>query len=213
MAKLGNCAICGRYGRLGRQWCLAHYQRWRQHGDPMKGGGVEIAEWKLRPLVLKDDHALVPLSQGLVAVIDLRDAEEIGRRNWHAVEDGRTFYALDGAKNKLHNVILGHKDGHIVDHEDGDGLNNRRSNLRFATASQNQFNKRLNRNNTSGFKGVSYAAHAPGEKKWRAKITVERKYISLGYYLTPELAAAAYDKAAQRLFGEFACANARLAGG
>jgi hypothetical protein len=167
----------------------------------------------VRALIIKEDYALVPLSQGLYATIDLEDIDLVGQRNWHAVEDNRTFYALDGSKNALHNVIAGKKDGHIVDHEDGDGLNNRRSNLRFATASQNQFNKRINRNNTSGFKGVRYAGWARGESKWRATIFTDGRHKSLGYYPTPELAAAAYDAAAQAHFGEFARLNSQMAGG
>lgn len=208
MARLCTIEGCG-FPHYGLGFCNRHRLRLVRYGDPLGSAPKPI----VRALIIKDDYALVPLTQGMFATIDLIDVERVGQLNWHAVADNRTFYALSGEKVGLHNFIAGHKDGHIVDHEDGDGLNNRRSNLRHATHAQNQFNKCINKNNTSGFKGVSYAAHAPGVKKWRAAITCNRQYISLGYHLTPELAAAAYDGAAERLFGEFARKNLKVVGG
>lgn len=212
MATFGKCSACQRQGRLARGWCLTHYARWRRYGDPHRGG--EIAVYQVRPLVLKSDHALIPLSQGLFASIDLEDIDRIGTCNWHAVRDNCTFYAFSGNKVGLHNVIMSNNDGtQIVDHKDGDGLNNRRSNLRFATKSQNQFNKRINKNNSSGYKGVRFASWAGGENKWRASIFTDGKHKSLGYFLTPEMAAAAYDEAAIEIFGKFARLNSEMVGG
>ncbi|MDT4872900.1 AP2 domain protein [compost metagenome] len=101
-------------------------------------------------------------------------------------------------------LVLGREKGGGVDHRDGNKLDNRRGNLRQATQGQNAKNTRLARNNTSGFKGVSRTA----EGRWRARITVDRKEIRLGVFGTPEEAAAAYDKAAKQMHGEFASPNA-----
>lgn len=89
--------------------------------------------------------------------------------------------------------------GHL-DHIDGDPSNNRISNLRIASASQNAANKRRSRNNTSGFKGV----HLDGSGRWRAAIKVDGKRTYLGSYDSPEDAHRAYVEAAERLFGEYA---------
>jgi len=91
-----------------------------------------------------------------------------------------------------------------VDHIDRDPLNNRRENLRLATAGENMRNLLKHTDNTSGFKGVSFRTD---RGKWLAKIAVNRKQIHLGYFDTPEAAATAYDTAALVLHGTFACVN------
>ena len=94
--------------------------------------------------------------------------------------------------------------GEQVDHIDHDPLNNRRENLRLATNSENQHNQPKYANNTSGYKGVSFRED---RQKWLAQVAVNGKRIHLGYFDTPEAAAAAYDTAAQTLHGTFACVN------
>ena len=88
-----------------------------------------------------------------------------------------------------------------VDHANGDKADNRISNLRLAEKSQNRANTALQRNNTSGFKGVCF--HKP-IGKFYASIQIEKKYKFLGYFDTPEKAHAAYYEAAEKYFGEFA---------
>jgi hypothetical protein len=88
-----------------------------------------------------------------------------------------------------------------IDHRDGDSTNNRWSNLRRATQSQNNANRRRPRQNTSGFKGV-YLCRTSG--KWCARVRRNGRAISLGYYSTPQAAHAAYVAAARKLYGEFA---------
>ena len=87
-----------------------------------------------------------------------------------------------------------------VDHIDGDGLNNRRGNLRLATAGQNQHNKGLQRNNTSGFKGVRWRSD---KGKWVARIDKDGKRRHLGYFDTVEGAHSAYVAASMAIHGEF----------
>jgi len=89
----------------------------------------------------------------------------------------------------------------LIDHCDGDPLNNRLANLREASDSQNQGNRRLNKNSTSGFKGV-YFDKSSG--RWAANILKDRQKFWLGCHDTPEQAHAAYCEAAQRIHGEFA---------
>lgn len=91
--------------------------------------------------------------------------------------------------------------GMEIDHIDGDGLNNRWSNLRLCNKSQNQANSRLRRTNTSGFKGVCWHGQ---HKRWMARIHHKGRQIHLGLYDTPEAAHEAYCSRARVLFGEFA---------
>lgn len=91
-------------------------------------------------------------------------------------------------------------DGFDIDHIDGDGRNNRITNLRLATRSQNGANRRLQVNNASGMKGVSFYRKT---KKWKAQISVRGHVKSIGYFKTIEEAAAAYRAAASEHFGEF----------
>lgn len=91
-----------------------------------------------------------------------------------------------------------------IDHIDGNGLNNNPANLRLATKSENQHNRGANKNNTSGFKGVSQDKQT---KRWTAKIRLHGKRRHLGYHSTPEEAHAAYVRAAEELHGEFARAS------
>jgi len=91
-----------------------------------------------------------------------------------------------------------------IDHRDGDPINNRWSNLRRASFSQNGANRRRARNNTSGFKGVSLCCETG---KWRAVICRQRQSVSLGRFPTRRAAHAAYIAAARKLFGEFARAK------
>jgi HNH endonuclease len=86
-----------------------------------------------------------------------------------------------------------------LDHEDGDGTNNRISNLRKCTMTQNKANSKTYKNNTTGHKGVFKVWD-----KWRVTIQKDRKRIQVGYFNSLEAAIAAYWEASQRLFGEFA---------
>ena len=105
----------------------------------------------------------------------------------------------------MHREILGITDPKInVDHLDGDGLNNQRSNLRVCTDSQNGANRGKQKNNKSGYKGVHWNKKT---KKWAAQIQYHKKVLNLGYYSDIIEAAKAYDKKALELFGEFARLN------
>jgi hypothetical protein len=100
-------------------------------------------------------------------------------------------------------IFLMHK-GYLpktVDHINGDKLDNRIENLRAATVGQNQHNRKTNANNTSGYKGVSWSK---AQKKWAARITLERKNIHLGYFANVEEAAEVVRKAREELHGDFA---------
>jgi hypothetical protein len=161
-------------------------------------------------------YGLIPLSQGLIATVDVGDFLALSEHKWSARrrDDGKDkFYAVRGvgsARKPGHKIIRMHRwlmdagDGVEVDHVNGDGLDNRRGNLRFATSSQQKHNRPRSKNNASGFKGVSFDRQ---RKSWKAAIMVEHRYHFLGRFKTAEEAARAYDAAATRLHGEFAHLN------
>lgn len=152
------------------------------------------------------------LTQGQVTIVDDEDYAHLQQFRWRARLSHLRWYAVrsfrvDGCWKEvgMHRVILGLSlcGGSIqVDHKNGDGLDNRRANLRRATGNQNRWNVARLRNNTSGFKGV--VRH---REKWQASIRVYGKRIYLGCYPTPELAAQAYNRAAAEHFSEFAFTN------
>ena len=111
---------------------------------------------------------------------------------------------ISGKKYYAHRLIFLYHKGYLpktIDHINCDKVDNRIENLRAVTASQNQHNRKLNSNNTSGYKGVYY--HKP-LNKWCAKIRLEYKRMHLGYYKTPEEAAEVVRKAREELHGDFA---------
>jgi len=113
-------------------------------------------------------------------------------------DDGTPLY------QRLHNLIKPPPDGFSVDHINCDPMDNREENLRFATQAQQLCNTRVNTRNTSGYKCVSWNNK---QQKWHAYIMYKRKRYHLGFFLTIEEAAIAYNKAAIQYFGEFARLN------
>ena len=149
----------------------------------------------------------IPLTRGKYALVDDRDYETLSRFRWHAINRSGWWYAAKGSAPNveyMHRVIARPEGGLLVDHKDGDGLNNVRENLRVATHAQNMRNRKIQKNNTSGFKGVHLDCG-----KWRAKIKYNGQWTHLGLYLDPVQAARVYDAKAKELFGEFARPNFR----
>ena len=137
-------------------------------------------------------------------VIDAADYELVRSHRWSVHVKRNTYYAetrIGGDKVRLHQLLSPPVE---VDHIDGNGLNNRRTNLRPATDTQNSANRKKTTGKTSTFKGVNWQNHA---QKWRAEIRVGGKNFHLGYFLNEEDAAKAYNVAATEHFGEFAKLN------
>jgi hypothetical protein len=163
---------------------------------------------KIRQIRIEGNIAYVPLTQGYEAVIDAADALSIGRYNWKVRVEKHTAYAQRGVNLSrfgkgwktvlMHREILQAAHGFEVDHISGDGLDNRRENLRAATKSENVINGRLRAVNKAGLKGAS-----PRNGRWVAQIRHGGKQLWLGMFDTPEAAHAAYCEASARLHGEF----------
>jgi hypothetical protein len=153
----------------------------------------------------------IPLTQGRVALVDEEDLGALALLSWSFFtsahyKDG-FGYAVHGRRGGnifMHRVLLSAGPGQTVDHINGDGLDNRRCNLRLATRAQQRQNLAVPANNVCAFKGV----RATGHGTYRARISVPNgKRIHLGCFKTAEEAALAYNQAARLHFGAFARLN------
>ncbi len=148
--------------------------------------------------------ALPLVNAEAVALVDADIFDWASRLRWRRSSHG---YAQTTEKSGryLHRLVMAPPRDVYVDHANGDGLDNRRQNLRLCRQSQNQGNRGQQKNNVSGFKGVYRDFSRPF--LWRAQITVDQKKLHIGCFADPVTAASAYDKAAVLHFGEFARVN------
>lgn len=154
----------------------------------------------------------IKLSNSLqTALVDDEDFYHLSQFDWWSVEDGLTTYAvteINGVGIRMHQLLMQSRGTNLTpDHIDGNGLNNKRFNLRLANAQQQGRNKQKTLSNTSSqYKGVTY--RKKGRKHWEASIQLKPKETTyLGTYFTEIGAAKAYNEAALKHFGEFACVN------
>lgn len=169
---------------------------------------------------------LIPLPGGLFTLVSPEDFDRATAHRWHVKRKKsqpgklyvqRTIRLGSGRTARktaetLHRFIVGARPGEVVDHRNGNGLDNQRLNLRHATNRQNAQNVTLSANQKrGGFKGVSWN---PRAKKWQAAISGgpvkpngRRARVYLGVFVDPADAARAYDAAAREHFGEWASLN------
>ena len=154
----------------------------------------------------------IPLGKGHVAIVDDEDYERLSKFHWFSYKGNSTTYAqrhkIGIPRNGSRPLILMHREiMHVsdpkvmVDHKDGNGLNNQRSNLRICTNGQNKQNGTVYKNSKTGFRGVTYRKDL---NKFRSKISFNGKEIHLGYFDTALEAAQVRDRKALELHGEFA---------
>ena len=152
---------------------------------------------------------------GRVAIVDAGDYDLVSAHRWYVYENVRpagnswgpwavTILRAEGRRLinfAMHTLITGWP---LVDHANGNGLDNRRSNLRHASIAQNSQNRRPPAGSSSPYKGVCWNK---ASRKWQAGIKIDGRSRYLGLYLSEEDAALAYDKAAREAYGEFAYLN------
>lgn len=148
----------------------------------------------------------IQLTRGQVAIVDDEDYEQLSKHSWycHRSSDGSLSACRRDKQTRrlviMHREIAGAPHDKVIDHRDGNTLNNTRANLRICTQSENNMNKRLASNNTSGAKGVHWHKQI---SKWQAMIKKNGRRYFLGSYANIEDAIRAYRNAEDEMFGEY----------
>lgn len=137
-------------------------------------------------------------------VIDKDDEGLFATGKWHVSNNGYAYSRRHGQVIFAHRLVTGAVHGTIVDHVNGDRLDNRRQNLRLCTHAENMRNAKLSRRNRSGYKGVNWFAP---RGYWRAEIRFDAQPITIAYFRDPAEAAYVRDQVALQLHGEFARTN------
>ncbi len=156
----------------------------------------------------------IALTRGQYTIVDPEDYERLARYKWQAMKSRHTFYASrysrrdkDGKRKcyMMHREILKPEGNKLCDHINGNGLDNRKTNLRPATRAQNGWNRRKNRvKSRSRYKGLAWDSK---DKRWEVRISVNGRRIYVGRFQDQTEAARAYDRAARRYHGRYAQVN------
>jgi hypothetical protein len=152
----------------------------------------------------------IPLTRKKVATVDAVDFERVNQFKWCADCVGLQWYAqrrAHGRTIRMHQFIMNPPKGMVVDHANGNGLDNRRENLRLCTKLENAWNKRRRKQKGAGsqYIGVYPCRRPPG--KWCIKIMCKGEVTNLSPFDTPEEAARVRDRKAIELFGDYAMLN------
>ncbi len=185
-----------------RGYCNRHSHQFRRYGKikshTQKDPNIIICEGDICWIVLTDALG-EPITE---AIIDREDKERVEKHRWGLTHD----YPWNNTVGRLHHFVLGfHRSINLeCDHKNRITLDCRKNNLRICTTAENSFNKALRKDNTSGFKGVSWEGR---REKWVAEIKAFGKKYYLGQFGDVIDAAKAYNKAAQKHFEGFAWLN------
>jgi hypothetical protein len=174
---------------------------------------IQTLIWGFVVIAIQEQVKKIPLTQGKFAIVDAKNFDWLNQWKWYAHFNGWNWYAMRGVwENGKRTAILMHRsilglelgDGKQIDHINNNSLDNREDNLRLCTTQQNARNQKRHKKATSKYKGVYWYKNY---KKWGANICINNKNINLGYFENEFDAAAAYDLAALKYFGEFAKTN------
>jgi len=192
------CCVCGeKFACLfdGKPYCNKHYLRMYNNGtiepQPRK---------RTTKIVFLDDYAEIVTSKRQRILVDTADVEFLGAYSWCISKTGYAVANIEGKVTKLHRYLLSPADDQVVDHKNGNTLDNRRCNLRITTQKNNSRNVAAARGSATGVLGISLTPAG----KYRARIMVDGKEIRLGHFATLDSAVAARRAAEERYFGSFA---------
>jgi len=190
---------------VAKGWCSKHWQRMHFHGSLLRNKKAG------RKGFIKGGVGYIPLTKGLFAKCSPDDLELLTEHNWCAKKIKKVYRAMRATElNGEHltiqmtEAVLGKSRGRIIDHKNRDTLDNRRSNLRFCTYSQNSYNKASQKGSKSRYKGV----HWNGKyQEWHVKLYSKSVYYGGGRFKDEHKAALAYNVIAKEVHGDFAYLN------
>lgn len=197
--KAPNCNKC----RNGKDYCSAHERQVRKYGTILPRKITDPNEIHINgDTCIMDIYNKYGVKVDEV-LLDTADLEIVSSYKWTVNTRGYAYRLAPEGHISMSRLLMGNPDK-TVDHINGNTRDNRRFNLRLATLTENVRNAVIPKNNTSGYKGVSWDKKA---NKYSAYISPNRKHIFLGYYQKAKDAAVAYNNAAIKYFGEFAKLN------
>ncbi len=163
------------------------------------------SDYSRRPNKLKRylPSPYIPLTRGKVSIVSPEDHASLAKVNWHLSGPAEAGYAAREENKrciKMHRVIVDCPDGYVVDHINGNTLDNRRENLRICKAKDNSRNARAGKNSSSGIRGVSWNRQ---HHKWRTRIIVDGECHELGMFSDSKRAALVYNIAARHYYNNF----------
>lgn len=205
-----ECSICGclesntpkfhKNSKYGNNLCNRHYLQMQKRGKILKTNRLDNLEIEVKnnyaEIILKNTYG----EEVDRTKIDIEDIEKVKKYKWYKNARGYVENKSKTERLLLHRYIFEEIDGYIIDHINRDKLDNRKSNLRYATKSQNGMNKCIQSNNTSGYTGVYWDK---SRNKWLVSIQVNSKQINLGRYNNINEAIEVRKNAELKYFGEF----------
>lgn len=185
------------------EWCSRHYMQMRKYGNILNETVFDknqiIIKSSYAEIILKDKK----LNKVGTTLIDIDDVEKVKEIKWRLIQTNGYVCGNNkhGKDYLLHRYVMNADNNVLIDHINGDKLDNRKQNLRTVNKSQNAMNSKKPRNNTSGVKGVYWDKRS---EKWEASIQINMKKNCLGYFKNKEDAIQARKKAEIKFFGEYA---------
>lgn len=179
-------------------YCAAHYAKLRRYNNPIYISSLRAE----REVIIDGNYTKIPLGVNArdgYAIVD-KEFTSLGKYKWHLDSVGYPSTALEKVPTRMHKIIMGF--GFEIDHINRDKLDNRLTNLRFCSKSDNQANVGLKSNNSSGYKGIRRSG-----EKWFARLVKYKHEYTSKTFSTKEEAALAYNKIALEHFGDFAYLN------
>jgi hypothetical protein len=192
------CCICGKpfSGSFdNKPYCNMHWLRIYNYGTTEK-----IGRKSTNIFVISGDVMTVHTKSGDVIIADAEDYDKLSKYSWCISKTGYAVANINGKVTKMHRYILDDADGYIIDHSNGNRLDNRKLNLRKCTNTENARNVSVSKNSRSGVLGVRITPN----NRYVATIMVNRKTIYIGTYDTLAEAKTARMKAEIKYFGEYA---------
>lgn len=198
------CCVCG--GKFachfdGKPYCNKHYLAMKNTGSPY--GKPRTSK---NTYVISGDTAILQTTKGVIFRVDVSDLEKVLKYTWCLNRQGYLTANIRKKLVRLHRYLLEPPDDKFVDHIDGDPTNNKRSNLRICSQTENARNTKIQKNNKTGYTGIRKTK----DGMFNARITANRKEIHIGNYPTLKQAVAARKEAEKRHFAEFAASNSRV---
>ena len=194
---INYCISCGEVAKsmYSNQWyCNKHWLRMYNNGT------LEPQRRSKNKYVVKDNLVELTSKHGEKIFIDSRDFEKTTKYSWCVSKTGYAVANIKGKVTSLHRYLLSPNKTQIIDHIDGNPLNNTRVNLRVCTHAQNCRNSKLSKNSSLPYPGIKITPSG----KYKARITVNYKEIHLGHFNTLDEAVQRRKAAELMYYGEFA---------